>query len=143
VTNSKLRQQFHEKMLFMKELLCLIILIYTHNSVAASECQTKVLGHYQDQYHRTYKAASNTFLNNFVGRKNTKAHVLGYPQIAFLGMDNFIANNMIEKSGKEGIVIYRTYMHTLETGELCQDLGKDYQSFGKVRAYLLEKLKEV
>lgn len=129
----------------MKELICILILIYAHSSLASSECEQKVIGYHKAVYHRTYAAASNTFLNNFVGRKNMKAHVLGHPDIAFLGLsfnENYIAENIINKSHKSGREVFNKYMELLKTGELCYALGEDYKSLKHVRSLLLEKLKE-
>lgn len=129
----------------MKELLCILILIFAHHAQASEDCERKVVGHYKAEYHRTYAAASNTFLNNFVGRKNMKAHTLGHPDIAFLGLSfnqNYIAENIVNKSHKSATEVLAKYMELLKTGELCYALGDDYKSFKQVRSLLLEKLKE-
>lgn len=129
----------------MKQLFCTIILIFGLKAQASSECEQKVIGHYKAEYHRTYAAASNTFLNNFVGRKNMQAHALGHPEIAFLGLSfnqNYIAENIVNKSNKTAQEVLEKYMVLLETGELCYALREDYKKFKHVRSLLLEKLKE-
>ncbi len=109
-----------------------------------SSCEFKVLNYYKEIYHRTYKAASNTFLNNFVGRKNTFAHALGHPQIAFMQYgfnDNYIADGIVEKSGLSKEEVYQKYMEILNSNKLCDDLKADYKKPRKVRRYLLDALK--
>lgn len=111
-----------------------------------SACEHKVLDYYSGIYHRTFKAASNTFLNNFIGRKNTWAHALGAPRIAFLQLswttNNYIADRIVEKSKKSKEEVYEKYMMLLRTGKLCKDMQKDYKKPRKVRKYLLEQLKQ-
>lgn len=111
-----------------------------------SACEHKVLDYYSGLYHRTFKAASNTFLNNFIGRKNTFAHAFGAPRIAFLQLsfttNNYIADRIVEKSKKTKEEVYYKYLTLLRTGDLCRDLQKDYKKPRKVRAYLLKRLQD-
>jgi hypothetical protein len=127
----------------MKNLLLLALLISTSNLFAGT-CTDKVLSHYKTIYHRTYKAASNTFLNNFVGRKNMTAHAFGEPLIAFENLlisgENYYAQNIVNKSCKSGRDVYEIYMELLDSGKLCDDLGEDYKKPGKMKRYLLDHL---
>jgi hypothetical protein len=115
------------------------------DSSLASPCERKVIDHYAGIYHRTWKAANNTFLNNFIGRKNMFAHTLGEPNSAFnrtyLYGEDYIANAIIEKSKKTGQEVFETYMRLLRFEQLCLDLGNDYKKPRKVRKYLLQHLK--
>ena len=115
------------------------------NKELRSACEHKVLDHYSGIYHRTFKAANNTFLNNFIGRKNTFAHALGVPKVAFLQLafttNNYIADRIVEKSGISKEEVYRKYIILLRTGQLCKDMGKDYKKPRKIRTYLLKHLK--
>lgn len=115
------------------------------NKELRSACEHKVLDYYSGIYHRTFKAANNTFLNNFIGRKNTFAHALGAPKIAFLQLsfttNNYIADRIVERSGQSKEEVYRKYIVLLRTGQLCKDMGADYKKPRKVRKYLLDQLK--
>jgi hypothetical protein len=116
------------------------------NKKLRSACEHKVIDYYSGIYHRTYKAASNTFLNNFVGRKNTFAHVWGAPKVAFLQLsftvNNYIADRIVEKSKKSKEEVYEKYITLLRTGKLCEEMKQDYKKPRKVRKYLLNKLKQ-
>lgn len=72
------------------------------------------------------------------------AHTFGVPKIAFQNLalvgENYIAQAIVEKSGRTGREVYERYMELLETEQLCQDLGDDYTKPRKVRKYLLENL---
>lgn len=125
----------------MKKLFLFVILAFSFSALA-SECSDKVIGHYKAIYHRTYGAASNTFLNNFVGRKNMFAHTFGEPRIAFLGLaiigENYIAQGIVDKACKSGQEVFDTYIELLESGALCRDLGEDYKKPRKIKKYLLQ-----
>ena len=131
----------------MKYILLFSLLFTAFKIHAETPCEEKVLGYHKAVYHRTYKAASITFLNNFIGRKNTFAHAFGYPEMAFLRMSfnsNFIAEAMIEKAEDKGLTaeaIYETYTDSLKSGELCEALGNNYKKPRKIRAFLFQKLK--
>lgn len=110
-------------------------------------CEEKVLEHHRAVYHKTYKAASNTFLNNFVGRKNMLAHTFGYPDKAFLQLtitgDNYIADSMVDKAEDQGCNaegLLKLYIDTLRSGELCRDLGDKYKKPRAIRSYLYKRL---
>lgn len=111
-----------------------------------SACRSQVLGHYKKIYHDTYKKASNTFMSNFVGKKNTRAHMLGYPHIAFLGLTttipNYEAEKILKKTGASGDEFLAFYQGILNSGELCRDLKEDYKSFAKMKKYLISKYDE-
>lgn len=127
----------------MKILILGVSLLFSV-SIYASNCEKKVIGHYSGIYHRTYKAASNTFLNNFIGRKNMFAHTFGVPKIAFQNLmimgENYIAEGIVEKSGRTGTEVYERYMELLESEQLCQDLGEDFKKPRKLRKYLLDNI---
>ncbi|MFZ4713725.1 MAG: hypothetical protein ACOYL6_08445 [Bacteriovoracaceae bacterium] len=128
----------------MKTPLTLLTLMATSVTFAVSPCEQKVLTHYQNIYHKTYKAASNTFLNNFVGRKNTIAHAFGYPDMAFLHLsfnDNYYANNIIDKSGKGDFEVFEAYNKLLNSEELCHELGEEYKKPRAIKKLLLDRLK--
>lgn len=125
-----------------------VLSLFVSLSVFGSEgdCESKVIGHYKDVYHKTYKAASNTFLNNFVGGKNATAHMLGYPEVAFRGFTltypNEKAESLMRKSKRSAETIVKVYRDSLRSGDLCQALGGDYKKSAKVKKYLLESLKD-
>ncbi|MFZ4713696.1 MAG: hypothetical protein ACOYL6_08295 [Bacteriovoracaceae bacterium] len=129
----------------MKTIISIFLILTSFSLWAESPCQLKVTGHYKQIYHKTYKAASNTFLNNFIGRKNLLAHTFGYPETAFLDLgilgQNHIAQGIVQKSKKSGEEVLRVYDQLLESEELCKDLGDDYSNPHKMKKYLLEKLK--
>lgn len=127
----------------MKILILAVSLLFTLTSYASS-CEKTVIGHYSGIYHRTYKAASNTFLNNFIGRKNMFAHTFGVPKIAFQNLlilgENYIAEGIVEKSGKSGVEVYERYLELLKSEQICQDLGEDFKKPRKLRRYLLDHI---
>lgn len=110
----------------------------------ASPCEKKVIAHFSGIYHRTYKAANNTFLNNFIGRKNMWGHTFGAPKIAFQNLvisgENYLAQGIVEKSKKTGKEVYLRYMYLLRTEKLCKDMGDKYKKPRKLRKYLLQNL---
>ena len=130
----------------MKKLILLLALMSTH-SYAASDCEQKVLAHYAEVYHSTYKAAMNTFLNNFVGRKNMLAHTFAYPTLAMGIMassdENYIAATMVEKSEAKGISgnqLADIYLESLKSGEACEKLGEKVFNARKLRSFVLDKI---
>jgi hypothetical protein len=130
----------------MKKLILLLTLV-SSSTFAASDCEQKVLGHYSSIYHGTYKAAMNTFLNNFVGRKNMLAHTFAYPKLAMGLMaswdENYIAASMVEKSEEKGISgnqLAEIYLESLKSGEACQVLGDNILKPRKLRSFILNKI---
>jgi hypothetical protein len=129
------------------KIFILILALSTTSSFAVSECEQKVLGHYGNVYHSTYKAAMNTFLNNFVGRKNMLAHTFAYPALAMGLMassdENYIAASMVEKSEEKGISgdqLAEIYLQTLRTGEACEVLGDKVLNPRNLRSFILKKI---
>jgi hypothetical protein len=129
------------------KIFILLISLSTTSSFAAGECEQKVLSHYANVYHSTYKAAMNTFLNNFVGRKNMLAHTFAYATLAMGLMassdENYIAATMVEKSEEKGISgnqLAEIYLNSLKTGEACEALGDKVLNARKLRSFILKKI---
>ena len=88
----------------------------------------------------------NTFLNNFVGRKNMLAHTFAYPELAMGLMassdENYIAEKMVEQSSKKGISgsqLAEIYLESLRSGEACEKLGDKVFNPRKLRSFILDK----